>query len=129
MKHIRFFIVYVLPPIIWMGTIFWFSNRHHFTITESSVSDFFIFKLLHMAEYGGLYFWLFRLFYKTHKKDGYKYAFIISILYAISDEIHQSFIPTREPRMRDVVIDSTGIIIMFTFLKYFFFKIKRYIMI
>lgn len=36
-------------------------------------------------------------------------ALIICILYAVSDEIHQSFIPGRACRMSDIVIDATGI--------------------
>lgn len=32
----------------------------------------------------------------------------ICILYAISDEVHQLFIPGRSGELRDVIIDSTG---------------------
>ena len=34
---------------------------------------------------------------------------IIGILYAISDEIHQSFTPGRGPKITDVFIDSLGV--------------------
>jgi VanZ family protein len=33
---------------------------------------------------------------------------IIAVSYAGFDEWHQSFVPAREPRFRDVLIDSTG---------------------
>jgi VanZ family protein len=33
---------------------------------------------------------------------------IIAVSYAGLDEWHQSFVPVREPRVRDVLIDSTG---------------------
>ncbi|AQQ54044.1 VanZ family protein [Planococcus lenghuensis] len=35
-------------------------------------------------------------------------AFIIAVLYAISDEYHQSFVPGRGPAVTDVLIDSAG---------------------
>ena len=33
---------------------------------------------------------------------------IIALLYAISDEIHQIFVPNRGPQVRDVLIDFSG---------------------
>ena len=38
-------------------------------------------------------------------------ALIICVLYAISDEIHQLFIPGRSGEVRDVLIDSTGALV------------------
>jgi VanZ family protein len=38
-------------------------------------------------------------------------AFMICVLYAISDEIHQMFVPGRGPGVKDVLIDSTGAIV------------------
>ena len=38
-------------------------------------------------------------------------TFIICVMYAVSDEIHQSFINGRSAELRDVLIDSIGIII------------------
>lgn len=35
-------------------------------------------------------------------------AFLICVLYAISDEIHQAFVPGRGPGVKDVLIDSAG---------------------
>ena len=37
-------------------------------------------------------------------------SFIIGVVYASSDEIHQLFVPGREGAVRDVLIDSTGVI-------------------
>jgi VanZ family protein len=30
------------------------------------------------------------------------------VIYAVSDEFHQSFTPGREPKLRDVLIDTAG---------------------
>lgn len=41
-------------------------------------------------------------------KKRFIYALIISVLYAISDETHQAFVPGRGPSARDVLIDGAG---------------------
>ncbi len=43
--------------------------------------------------------------------DGLAPALIICILYAITDEIHQVFIPGRGGQLKDVMIDGTGAIL------------------
>ena len=35
-------------------------------------------------------------------------AWVIAAVYGVSDEIHQAFVPTRAPDVRDVVADSVG---------------------
>ncbi|HLL61276.1 MAG TPA: VanZ family protein [Candidatus Nitrosocosmicus sp.] len=129
MHKLKTFVFYWLPPLVWMITIFLFSARPRFGITEQSVSDFFIFKLLHMIEYGGLYFLLFRAIHtaNNNKHTSFKLAFIISFIYAVSDEIHQTFVPTREGRMRDVVIDTVGIIAVYLLMKNQWKMIKKFI--
>lgn len=47
--------------------------------------------------------------------DGKKwlaYAFVITVLYACTDEFHQLFVPGRAGRITDVIIDSTGVLII-----------------
>lgn len=41
----------------------------------------------------------------------YRNAFIISFIYAVSDEVHQIFIPGRTATIRDVYIDMFGVIL------------------
>lgn len=40
-----------------------------------------------------------------------QFAFLICVLYAASDEIHQLFVPGRAGQIRDVMIDSCGSIV------------------
>lgn len=50
----------------------------------------------------------------TYKLEQFKkigVSFVVGLLYAISDEIHQSFIPDRSPLVGDVCIDSCGVIV------------------
>lgn len=37
------------------------------------------------------------------------FALFLSLIYAISDEFHQSFVPMRSPSLEDIFIDLTGI--------------------
>lgn len=55
------------------------------------------------------------------------YSMIIGIVYACTDEYHQSFVPGRTCSVKDVFIDSLGIItgsIIFILLKFYIYKHK-----
>jgi VanZ family protein len=120
MKKINYFILYWLPPIIWMVVIFYLSSRPRFSITHKFVLDFAIFKILHMIEYGLLYFLFFRAFYKTSQlylTQQFILSFLLALFYAITDEFHQLFVPTREGKIRDIIIDMGGIILVYYFIK------------
>jgi len=43
--------------------------------------------------------------------------FLISLIYAISDEFHQLFVPGRFCSIKDVLVDSTGSLFSFLILK------------
>ena len=68
-------------------------------------------KLAHVTEFG---FFSITVFYGVRgNRSGWKltwalYTLLIAVTYAGLDEWHQSFVPLREPRVRDVVIDATG---------------------
>jgi len=99
-KILRFF-----PALIWMGVIFYFSSRDTSGVVVASNLRFAFFKSLHLIEYIILGILLFVAFLK------YKYAIITGYFYAITDEIHQSFMPHREARLTDSFIDLLGILI------------------
>lgn len=69
-------------------------------------------KIAHFSIYTLVGFLLMALF-STYESIKRKYQIYISaimgILYAISDEIHQSFTPGRGPKITDVFIDSLGV--------------------
>lgn len=69
-------------------------------------------KIAHFSIYTLVGFLLMALF-STYENIKRKYQIYISamigILYAISDEIHQSFTPGRGPKVTDVFIDSLGV--------------------
>ncbi len=47
---------------------------------------------------------------QVHGKRLFLYAFLICLLYAITDEAHQLFIPGRSGDVKDVLLDSFGAI-------------------
>ncbi len=55
------------------------------------------------------------------------FAFSVSVLYAISDEVHQTFVKGRSGEIKDVIIDTLGIvlgILLYTVIIYVFKKIR-----
>ena len=48
--------------------------------------------------------------YKIEELKSIGISFILGVIYAISDEIHQSFIPGRSAQITDVMLDSLGVL-------------------
>ena len=123
---------YWSPPVLWMLIIFSFSSRQRTQVSDVYTLNFLFYKSLHVLEYAALYFLLFRAFLKnssnqTMRKRAWIWAFVIAILYAASDEIHQTFVPTREGRPRDVAIDTIGMFLMYSYSKYKYTFVKRFL--
>jgi VanZ family protein len=102
------FIYYWVPVILYAGLIFTISS---FPLPPPKVEIPFIDKLIHLVEYGILGF----LFYRALKvsrlaKQVFILAVIFSIFYALSDEIHQYFVPGREFDLWDLAADSLGVV-------------------
>lgn len=74
--------------------------------------EHFIRKLAHFSLYTiiGILSMSLMLTYNIKTKNQIVISGIIGLLYAISDEIHQSFIPNRTPMVGDVIIDFLGVI-------------------
>lgn len=70
-------------------------------------------KIAHFSIYTVVGFLLMGLLstYKLKEKWRIIITIVIGILYAISDEFHQSFSPGRSPKITDVYIDTLGIIL------------------
>jgi len=102
-----------------MGVIFILSNRQRISVSETQSINFLFFKTLHVIEYSFLFFLVNRAFVYASpltKKYQQVAAFVIVVLYAISDEVHQTFVPTREGALRDVIIDGGGALFVWIFL-------------
>lgn len=70
-------------------------------------------KLAHFSIYAVIGFLLMSLMstYKIKQKNRICISAIIGLLYAISDEIHQAFVPGRGPQITDVGIDFSGVVV------------------
>jgi VanZ family protein len=111
------FVYYWLPALCWMAVIFVLSSFPGSPLLDMGPFDFAFKKTAHVVEYAILYFLLFRAFHSTlPSRKAFIFSAIIGVLYAISDEYHQTFVPLREGRVRDVIIDSVGFFLMYLFL-------------
>ncbi len=111
---------YWVPPFSWMGAIFYMSSQKSVAMSTNVVAEFVTFKTLHMIEYAFLFFLFYRAFLSI-KKYGPKlapfYAFSVVLFYSMTDELHQLYIPTRQGRVRDVLFDLAGMIVMYGIIK------------
>jgi VanZ family protein len=115
-----------LPLILWAAIIFFFSSNpdpYRYlpaawrstvplpTVSNSSLTEW-IGQLMHFLEYAVLSLLLFRALYKTSAASTKIPALVIliSMLFALSDEIHQLFVPGRAFQGVDLLIDLLGVL-------------------
>jgi VanZ family protein len=121
-----------LPPLIWMALIFSVStdlgSMQHTsriigpilrffspTVSSQTIHDVQVVvrKTGHVTGYAVLAILVWRVRNRGMFTNGWTwraamFAELIALLYAISDEFHQSFVPTREASAVDVLIDCAG---------------------
>ena len=98
-----------LPPIAFMGVIFWLSAQPHLS-TGLGVWDIVLRKAAHMTEYGILVLLWYRALAPSLPRPE-ALAATITLLYAVSDEYHQGFVAGRHASPIDVGIDLVGIVV------------------
>lgn len=110
MKKLAKVIRYWVPPLIWALVIFLFSSYPTRRASEIFWQDFIVKKTAHVVEYAFFSTLLYRAFKETgvRRRNAGIFAITLAVLYAASDEFHQSFIPGREPTVRDVIFDTIG---------------------
>jgi VanZ family protein len=100
--------------LLWMGVIFFFSQLPgNPTYYDPTILLLIERKGAHVAEY----FLLFLLstqffslvFFKETLRKIIALAFVWSVTYAVTDELHQFFTPYRGAHITDVLIDTLGI--------------------
>ncbi|MFB0527055.1 MAG: VanZ family protein [bacterium] len=118
MRKIFLFLRLWLPVGLWCGAIFYLSSLPNLA-TPWGMWDIILRKIAHITEYGILAFLVWRAISRSIKINlarTYAWSGALSLLYAISDEIHQNFVPTRNGSAFDVLIDALGIGLMLYFL-------------
>ncbi len=131
-------IIKIIFLIIWCILIFYFSNQSG-NISQSK-SDIFVdlfSKIFNDLSYDSLknlsflirklahiflYFILYLLSYNVFKNK--KYSFLFCLIFAITDEVHQYFIPGRSCEIRDILFDTSGAFL--GYLTIFLKKVLKY---
>jgi len=102
---------YWLPVLLWMALIFIVSSRSNLPSHPNKTVDFTLRKAGHLVEYGVLAFLLWRAISKERGAPAplsFGGAFAFSLLYAASDEFHQTFVPGRDGTLLDLGFDALG---------------------
>ena len=118
-KHINSLLVnpllrYWLPPVVWMVLIFSLSAQPTLPHHPDTLLDTILKKAAHMMEYGILAFLLGRALSRGRgalSRSALVTVFFVSVLYAASDEYHQTFVPGRNGTPVDVGIDAVGALV------------------
>lgn len=100
---------YALLPVGYMGVLYYFSSIPASELSQLGVRlpD----KLLHASAYAILallaYVALRRSCRMSSRAAGV-FAWIVSVVYGVLDEFHQSYVPGRDPSLSDIVADALG---------------------
>lgn len=107
------FMIHHLPALLYAALIFYVSGLR--SISPPSIGFTWDDKIYHFGEYAMLSFFVFiALKYYRHepiRKYIHIAAIIIACVFAVSDEIHQYFVPGRDSQIGDFIADSLGAIL------------------
>lgn len=104
----------------WMGVIYFFSDQSSFALLDYVWRPDLLGVGAHFAEYAVLAALLWLALRSTPALARYAapLAFAAAVLYAVSDEFHQSFVPGRYPDVRDVLVDAAGALVAVLLLRW-----------
>jgi len=94
------------PFIAALAVVFWVSS-----LSQVPGAHYFWDKFLHTTGYAGLSVLALRAFHGGFRRLRWKpalWAGVAVVLWAVSDEFHQSFVPGRDASALDVVADTVG---------------------
>jgi VanZ family protein len=95
-----------LAVALWMGMIFAFSAQSRLPSAPQPWLDFLFKKGAHFTVFAVLAALLWRAL--EWRPRAWMWAWPLTVIYAISDEWHQSFVSGRHPQATDVLIDACG---------------------
>jgi VanZ family protein len=99
-----------LPTLLMILVIFWFSAQPGSELLPFDWADKILKKGGHMVGYALLALLYWRAF--EWKEERRWIAWLLAVLYAVTDEFHQSFVPGRYPSIWDILIfDNFGALI------------------
>ena len=106
------FVYYVLPLLAWMGAIYALSAQSSLPSAPDAWWDLLLKKGAHMAGYAVLTVLWWRVL-RRRQAAGWALALstLFALAYAISDEVHQLYVPGRNGRVWDMAIDACGVLL------------------
>lgn len=106
--------IYWAAVLGWMGIIFWLSSQPHLITNNNPLISFIISSSGHFFVYAVLASLVYKASFISFKipiSQIILLSLLISLLYAFSDEYHQSFVPGRDANFIDVGWDLLGAIL------------------
>ena len=100
-----------LPPLVWMAVIFVFSAQPSLPHAPELWLELLVKKGGHAWAYGvlaWLYWRALRPYGKSQPAVWRGVCIALAVMYALSDEYHQTFVPGRNGNLLDVVVDGLG---------------------
>ncbi|WAA13980.1 VanZ family protein [Fervidibacillus halotolerans] len=121
--------IIIIAPIAYGGLIWYLSGRPSDAVIRFRFADAFIKESLHLIEFAILYVLIvLSLLANGHlTRKTNVFAALISILYGLIDEIHQSFVPFRSATVIDFVKDTLGVMIAYMLIDRGYFLKKNLI--
>jgi VanZ family protein len=109
-----------LAVAIWMALIFGLSAQPQLPTLPEPLLDLLLKKAGHFSAYAVLAALLWRALVPSRRV--WATAWLLAVVYALSDEWHQSFVPGRHPSLWDVLVDGCGAV---TALLIIWFSLKK----
>lgn len=149
-------VIHWLPVVLWMTLIFMLSSQTSvgsntlskgitkliieiigkflpINIETSTVDvhvsqlNHFVRKFAHFFSYMILGIFVSNALHKSGSKKVILYSLVFCVVYAVSDELHQIFVPGRGCQLKDVIIDSAGSLTGILLAKEYFKMARKHI--
>lgn len=101
-----------LPAAVWAGTLFWLSSRS----AGPQIPGWFLLhdKITHAVAFGllaALAYFAVRVGHRARRPFAALVSWLVATVYGGADEVHQAFVPNRQPDWYDWLADATGALI------------------
>jgi hypothetical protein len=126
LRYLQIIVLGWLPLLAWLALIYWLSDQPKLPhpMRSMGISDYVFDYTAHAATFGILVTLIWRvlavaptLWPARWQARAIEAAGLITALYAVSDEMHQRFVPGRWPSVRDWLADVAGILLALVALK------------
>jgi len=106
------FVRYRLPALIYAVALFWASSLSRIPLPKIGLQ--FQDKMFHAVAYGVFSYLIYRALANPQPlvRRLHLWAAGLGILYALSDEVHQYFVPGRSSEALDLLADAVGIVVV-----------------